>query len=128
VSLGDTLVRVGENLLARVGGPLSPRLIIQPTVATILAIRAGLRDAREGKPAYLWTVLTDAEARRDLLRDGWKDIAKVFTLAVVLDVVYQLIVEHRVYPLEALVVAFILAAVPYVLVRGPVSRIARKRR
>jgi hypothetical protein len=51
----------------------------------------------------------------------------VFILAVVLDVVYQLI-EHRwvVYPGEAVLVAIILAIVPYLLLRGPVNRIARR--
>jgi hypothetical protein len=44
---------------------------------------------------------------------------------VVLDVVYQLIVLHFVYPGEALIVAFILAIVPYVILRGPVVRVAR---
>jgi hypothetical protein len=59
-----------------------------------------------------------------LLRSGWKSVAKVFTMAVVLDVVYQLIVARWVYPLESVIVAFVLACVPYLLLRGPVNRIA----
>jgi hypothetical protein len=39
--------------------------------------------------------------------------------------VYQLIVLHFVYPGEALIVAFILAIIPYVLLRGPAMRVAR---
>ncbi len=57
--------------------------------------------------------------------DGWKHIAKVFILAIVLDAVYQFIVRRFVYPGEAIVVAVILAIVPYVIVRGIVERIAR---
>jgi hypothetical protein len=50
----------------------------------------------------------------------------VFILAIVLDVVYQFI-EHRwVYPGEAILVAVILAIIPYLLFRGPVNRIARR--
>lgn len=46
----------------------------------------------------------------------------VFVVAVVLDAVYQLIIQRGVFLLELLVVAIVLAIVPYVLVRGPVSR------
>jgi hypothetical protein len=129
--MDEMLNRLWENLGGRIGGPMSLRLLLQPTIAAILAIRSGLADARAGKPAFLWTVLTDAEGRRELLRSGWKSVAKVFTLAIVLDVVYQLIVNRWVYPLESVIVAFLLACVPYLLVRGPVNRIAsgwRRRR
>jgi hypothetical protein len=61
-----------------------------------------------------------------MLKDGWKDVGKVFTLAILLDVVYQFIVARFVYPLEAIVVAFLLAIVPYLLVRGMVTRITRR--
>ena len=122
--MDEMLTRLWENLGGRIGGPMSLRLLLQPTIATILAIKSGLGDAREGKPPYLWTILTNTEDRRDLLRSGWKSIAKVFTMAVVLDVVYQLVVNRWVYPLESVIVAFLLACVPYLLVRGPVYRIA----
>ena len=122
--MDDLLARVWENLGGRIGGPLTFRLILQPTVAAILGIRGGLQDARTGRPAYFWAVLTKPEHRRDLLREGWKAIAKVFVVATVIDVVYQLIVFRWVYPVETLVVAFLLACVPYLLVRGPVNRIA----
>ena len=39
-------------------------------------------------------------------------------LAVVLDVVYQIIAEHFVYPGEAITVAIVLALVPYLILRG----------
>jgi len=122
--MDEMLNRLWENLGGRIGGPMSLRLLLQPTIATILAIRSGLADARTGKPPFFWTVLTSANDRRELLRSGWKSVAKVFTMAVVLDVVYQLIVARWVYPLESLIVAFVLACVPYLLLRGPVNRIA----
>ena len=115
-------------LIGRTDGPLTLRLIFQPTVAAILAIRAGLKDAREGRTPYLWSMFTNAAPRRDLLRDGWKDIGKVFIIAVVLDVVYALIVHRWIYPVQALLVGTALAIVPYVLIRGPVTRICADRR
>jgi hypothetical protein len=51
-------------------------------------------------------------------------VAKVFVVAVLIDIAYQWIVFRWVYPLEALVVAFLLACVPYLLVRGPANRLA----
>jgi hypothetical protein len=122
----DIIARIGEDLAGRLHGPLTFRLILQPVMATVLAIRAGLKDAHGCRPAYLWAVLTDPAHRREMVRGGWKDISKVFVLAVVLDTVFQLIVFHTLYPFEALLVAFLLAAVPYGLLRGPVNRLARK--
>ena len=123
--MDEILARVWENLGGRIGGPMKFRLLLQPLMVSIFAVRAGLQDARAGRPAFFWSVLTDAQARSALLRDGWKDIAKIFTMAVLIDMAYQVIVERWVYPLESLIVAIILAVVPYLLLRGPVSRIAR---
>lgn len=118
-------MRFWENLIGRAGGPLTLRLILQPTVATILAIRAGLKDAREGRPPYFWTILTDPAQRRELVQQGWKDVGKVFILAVALDVIYQFITVRWLYPGETLITAIILAIVPYLLLRGLVTRLAR---
>ena len=123
--MDEILRRVWENLIGRISGPMSLRLIIQPTVALILAVRAGLNDARQGRPAFFWAALSKPAHRPELLRQGWKDIGKVFLLAVVLDSIYQLIVHRGVYVLELLITVTILAIVPYVLIRGPVNRIAR---
>jgi hypothetical protein len=102
------------------------RIVLQPAVAVFLAIRAGLRDAKSGAPPYLWTVLTDAGQRRALVLDGWKDVGRVFIVAIVLDVVYQVLFQGSAYPGETLVVATVLAVVPYIAVRGPVTRIASR--
>jgi hypothetical protein len=126
---GETLVeeifaRGWENFVARTTGPMSFRFIIQPTVAVLLAIRAGLKDARDNKPPFLWSVLTNVGRRRALMREGFKDTGKVILLAMILDSVYQLTVQRGVYTLELIFTAATLACVPYLLVRGPVSRIA----
>jgi len=42
-----------------------------------------------------------------------------------MDVIYQYLVFRWFYPGEAVIVAFVLAFVPYLLIRGPVNRIAR---
>jgi hypothetical protein len=103
------------------------RLLLQPTMAAIYAIRSGLKDARDGRPAFLWTVITDPSSRDYLIKDGWKSVGKVFLLAMALDIVYQLIVAKFIYPLEVVVTAFLLAIVPYICLRGLTTRIARKK-
>jgi len=120
--------RFAQNMIGRVSGPMKFRLVMQPCMAIFLAVRGGLQDARAGKPPYFWGVCTDKGERESMMKDGWKHIAKVFILAVALDVVYQLIELHFVYIGEAIAVAIILAIIPYLLVRGPVNRLARRDR
>jgi len=123
--LEEALRRGWEDLLGRLDGPLSFRLLIQPTVAIFLASRAGLNDARTGRPPFLWNVFVSANERRALLRQGWQDIGKVFIIAAILDAIYQVIVHSGIYTLELLLTASILALCPYLLVRGLVTRIAQ---
>ena len=120
--------RVGSQLLDRVSGPMKFRLVLQPAMAAFFAIRSGLADARAGKPPYFWALIWGRGQREAILKDGWKSVGRVFILALVLDVVYQIIVLRFVYPGEAVIVAFVLAIVPYLIVRGLTTRIARKKR
>ena len=62
---------------------------------------------------YFWAILTNPTHRAALLKDGWKSVGKIFVLAIVLDVVYQVIVDRFVYPGEVIIVALLLAIVPY---------------
>ncbi len=124
LGMTDIWTRIFANLADRLTGPMAFRFILQPVVAAIFAIVSGLEDARLGRPPYLWAVLTDPAHRSALLKDGWERIGKVFLVAVLLDVVYQVVVLE-VYPGEALIVAVLLAIAPYVILRGVVTRIAR---
>jgi hypothetical protein len=123
----DTLTRIFENLVGRVTGPMHFRVFLQPTMAIIFAIRDGRKDAREGKVPYFWSLFTEPGHRMDLLRRGWKSVGKVFILAMILDAVYQIWQLKWFYPGEAVLVALILAIVPYVLLRGPVNRLFARR-
>jgi len=113
------------DFIGRFDGPLHFRLFVQPLMAILFAVRDGSRDAREGRSAYGWAVLTDSAQRRYLIESGWNGISKVFVLAYALDVVYQFMVWHGLKPLEALLTAIVLAVLPYALLRGPINRLAR---
>ncbi len=119
-------MRIASQLAARVSGPMKFRLVLQPAMAAFFAIRSGLADARAGKPPYFWTLLSDPAQRMDMLKDGWKSVGRVIILALVLDVVYQIIVLRFVYIGEAFIVAFVLAIFPYLILRGLVTRLARR--
>jgi hypothetical protein len=123
--MDDVWTRISSQLIDRVSGPMKFRLVLQPAMAAFFAIRSGLADARAGKSPYFWTLLSDRADRVDMIRDGWKSVGRVFILALVLDAVYQWIVLHFVYPGEMIIVAFILAILPYLILRGLVTRVAR---
>jgi len=127
IDMDDIWMRIVENMTDRVSGPLKFRFLLQPIMASIFAILAGLKDARMGNPPYFWSLMTDPSHRVDMLKDGWKSVGKVFILALVLDVAYQIYVLHFVYPGEAIIVALVLAILPYLFLRGLVTRIARKK-
>ena len=120
--MDDLWMRIAGDLADRVSGPMKFRLFMQPMMAAFFAIRDGLKDAEAGRPPYFWTLLSEPAQRSALVKEGCKSVGKVFVLAVVLDVVYQLIELHFVYPGEVIIVAFILAIVPYLLLRGLTKR------
>ena len=121
--------RVWTDITSGAHAPLSFRLIIQPLVAAFFAIRAGMQDARAGRPLFFWAVVvSDPTCRRELLREGWTHVGKIFIAAIVVDAIYQVIVHHWVYPSEAVMVAVILAVLPYLVMRGLVNRILRRGR
>jgi hypothetical protein len=124
--MDDMWMRVAQDLADRVSGPMKFRLLLQPVMASIFAILSGLKDARAGKPAYFWALMSDPASRADMIKDGWKSVGKVFMLALLLDVVYQVVALRFVYPGEAIIVAFVLAIVPYLILRGLVNRLASR--
>jgi len=123
----DIWMRIVENLADRLTGPMQFRLVLQPIMAAIFAVLSGLKDARAGKAPYFWSLITDPTHRTDMIKDGWKSVGNVFIFAVVLDVAYQVYVLRFVYPGEAIIVAFFLAIVPYLILRGLVNRLARNK-
>ena len=104
---------------------MKARLVIEPTMACFLSIRAGLRDAREERPPFFRALLSEPSRRREMLGRGWKDIGKVFVLAAILDVIYQWVVIRWVYPGETVILATALAILPYLFFRDTTTRIRR---
>lgn len=118
----DFITRFFDNLGLKFDGPMKLRFIMQPLVSLIFAVRSGLRDSKSGKIFYFQGLITGKVERRDLLKEGWRDVGKLFIMALLLDIIAQLIILKTVYPFEALLTAVILAFIPYVIFRGLVNR------
>lgn len=102
------------------------RLVLQPLIASLIGFRAGRRDARAGRPPFLTHLIGWPEGRRALMLEAFRDIVKVMIMAIVIDLIYQIIVVRWFYPLEALTVAATVAILPYAIVRGFTNRLSRK--
>lgn len=123
--MDDTGTRIWLDLVGRLTGPMTFRILLQPTMAALYAIRDGMKDAHEERPPYFWSMFTNADSRRSLLHEGVRAVGRVILLGVLMDVIYQVIVFRRIYPFELVIVVVLLAFIPYLLLRGPVNRIAR---
>ena len=122
----DALHRFWGDLVERPSGPMAFRFILQPVMVAIAAIRDGIKDARTGRSPYFWTVLSKPHERVERLREGLNATARIILLGLAMDVIYQIIVLKTFYPVEALIIALVLAFVPYLLLRGPAARVARR--
>jgi len=118
----EVMERLWHDLIERPDAPMRFRFILQPVMAAIVAIRHGLIDVRAGRTPYFRKALGVAR-----LREGLNATARIILLGIVMDAMYQIIVLGRFYPGEAVIIALVLAFVPYLLIRGPAARIARRR-
>ena len=122
----EVLDRIWHNLLDRPTGPMTFRFVLQPLVAAIEAVVDGRRDALEGRPFYLRALLTEPSRRARLAGEGLRATARVLLLGLAIDALYQVLVFDSFHPAEAVLVALLLAFLPYLLLRGPAARVARR--
>jgi hypothetical protein len=124
--MADLWALIADQVSDRVSGPMKFRIVLQPIMATYLAIRSGLKDAKSGAPPYFWRLLSSPGHRVEIIKDGWKSVGRLFLLAMFLDLIYQIFVQSSFHLRAALFVAIVLAIVPYLLLRGTVTRVARR--
>ena len=113
-----TFRRIWHDLVERPDAPMRFRFILQPLMAAIVAVRHGLNDAR--------TMLGNPRERAQRLNEGLNATARIIFLGLVMDGIYQVIALRQFYPAEAVIVALLFAFIPYVIIRGPATRIARR--
>ena len=123
---GEVLSRIWHNLLDRPEGPFVFRFVLQPIMATVAALRDGISDARTGRAPFLWTVVTDPAQRRGRLDEALIATSRIVLLGLAIDTAYQVIEFKTFHPAEAVIIALLLAFVPYLVLRGLVTRIAHR--
>ena len=94
------------------------RFILQPIMATIAALLDGVKDARTGRAPFLDDVLTNPAKRAGRLHEAVIATARIILLGLVMDAIYQFIEFKTFHPAEAVIIALLLAFVPYVVLRG----------
>jgi hypothetical protein len=112
-----------DELLARTDGPLQFRFILQPVMATLLAVRDGYHDAARGREPYLQDILRNPDRRGERLKEGFHAVARVMLLGIAMDAAYQFTVIKAFRPLAMAIVVLLLAFVPYLVMRGPARRV-----
>src|ERR1700758_1702716 len=119
--------RFFQDVLARLSGPGRFRFVLQPTVAIVLGLRSGIKDAREGVPPILWALAFHRKHRRALLRSSFISIRDLVAFAILLDLISQFLIFHNVRPGAALLVGPVLITLPYLLSRALTNRIVCRR-
>jgi hypothetical protein len=123
----ETFQRLWDDLVKRPEGEMKFRFILQPVMGAIAAVRDGREDARIGRPPFFVTMLRDPQERVGLLREALNATARIILLGLVMDVIYQALVLKTFYPNEALIIALLLAFLPYLIIRGLAMRVVRSR-
>lgn len=123
---GDELARLWQNMLDRSSGRFDFRFFLQPLMAALAAYRDGVADARSGRAPFLRTVLTDPAQRRSRLTEAVLATSRIVLLGLAIDTAYQLYTFDTFHPAEAVLIALLLAFLPYLLLRGLVTRIWRR--
>jgi hypothetical protein len=111
----------------RLSGPGRFRFVLQPLIAVILGIRAGLADARAGRPPYLYGILFHRHLRGELVASGFKTVVNLLLMGILMDSVFQWIILGASYPGAAFVVGPTLIVLPYTTARALANRLARSR-
>ena len=123
----ENLDRLWRDILDRPGGPMTFRFILQPAMALIAALRDGVIDARLGRRPFVWALMRgvrDPQGRSGRLWEGVISTARILILGILMDTIYQWVEFKTFYPVQAAVIAVLLAFVPYLVLRGPIERIA----
>lgn len=116
---------ISTHLTERLNGPFSLRLLLQPTMALLFAIRDGRKDAASNATPYLRALMSGRNERRQTLVSAWTSLGKVMVMAFVLDCAFQYATGGNIRIVQAVLMAGLLCAIPYTLMRGPAARINR---
>jgi hypothetical protein len=119
-----------QGLARRLAGPFPARFVLQPLVAIILGIRDGITDAKLGRPPYFMSLLfarDGAIPRIELLKTSLRNILTPLVIGIVIDMIVQWYLFHRVLLWGAILVGALLVALPYSIARALTNRFVTNR-
>jgi hypothetical protein len=114
-----------NDVVSRFVGAGRFRFLIQPTVAILLGLIGGKRDAIAGRPPYLWGIVSGDAGWKEALKHGFDTISIMLILGILADIVFQYILFGIVHIVPALLLGPLLITGPYSLARGASNRIFR---
>ena len=121
-----TIDGLWRNLVERQSGPVAFRFVLQPSMSTIAAIEDGQAKARTGRPPFFFTIASKLPIGR--LREGLNATVRIILIGIVMDVMSQFVAPKMFHPVDAIIIAILLAFTPYLLQRASISRIAAGQR
>jgi hypothetical protein len=107
------------------GGPGHARFFLQPAIAILLGLRAGLRDHRHGKSPFLHTVVRDwHRGGKVVLLDALRGLIVPLCIAMSASLLFQWVIRKELHLIPGLLYALLFVALPYVAARGFSNRAA----
>ena len=114
-----------NDVVSRFTGAGRFRFLIQPTVAILLGVIGGKRDATARRPPFFWSIVFREERWKEALKDGFDTINIMLIFGILADIIFQYILFGIVHIIPALLLGPMLITIPYILARGPSNRIFR---
>lgn len=115
--------RFFEDLWARLSGPGRIRFVLQPTAAVLVGMRDGKRDSRTRCPPFLSGLAFRRTHRRELWRTAIASVRDLVAIAIILDIISQMLIFREIHPGASLLLGPVLIAVPYSISRAFTNRI-----
>ena len=98
-----------------------------PWSRIVFGTRDGIKDARAGRPPFLRDLIFHKAERPGLMRSALASVRDLIAIAILLDVISQLIIFRMVHPGAALLIGPVLIALPYASSRALANRTAKWR-
>jgi len=105
------------------GGNVQIRLFLQPLLGSLLGVRYGIRDAKQGKRPYFASMVEEKTDRGQKLKRSLREALLPLCLAFILDSILQYLNGLRYRPLVSVIVGGLLVYLPFMIFRGVANRI-----
>jgi hypothetical protein len=116
-----------EDMRARFSGPSRLRFLLQPMAALLLGVRDGKRDSQAKYPPFLASLAFRRTHRLELFRTAIASVRDLVAIAIILDVISQVLIFRQVHPGAALLLGPVPIGAPYSISRALTNRIATAR-